>query len=445
MTLPAFTGTPLFLALGGLALLVAFGADAIAARWRIPDALWLIALGVLAGPVLGLISASSVLVVAPVVGTAVLVIILFDAGLDMQGSIIRPLLASAVAFACLTYLVSVVVVSLLAYLYLFPGDFALSMFFGLALGATSGAVAIPVANRMGLLPALRGFVHLDAAIEDALAIIFATILLLALTPNGNFSALDLALALTLPIPVGIAIGVVSGVVWLFTLSRWQSRSYAALATLGYVLLTYGVAKLFFGSGILAALLAGIVIANAPTLRRYLRSIRPVELRASVRAVQTELAFLFRALFLFFIGTLVVLANPGLVPLIVVAVLSIVLLGLRYGVARGLARAHRLETTWTPALGGVGGRGLTSAVLLVLPVSVIAGARGLFLPGVLLIVGTDVVMTLWVLLVAREAPARSRGAEPSPGSGMAAAQPVLEGLAREDELPDRGTGPPSTGS
>ncbi len=430
------TGTELFLLVAGVALLLAVGGDVVARRYRVPDVLWLVALGVVAGPVLGLVPASTVLLVAPAVGTAVLVIIVFDAGLDLEGKILRPLLASAVVFAVVTYVAGVVIVTVLADAFLFPGDLPLSLFFGAALGASSGAVAIPVANRMGLLPSLRGFVHLDAAIEDALAIVFAGILLLILTPSGTFSTGDLAVAITLPIPVGIAVGVVGGVVWLLTLGRWQDRPFAALATLGYVLLVYGVTKLLLGSGIVAALVVGIVIANAAGVRRLVRWVGASGIHPSVRTVQTEVAFLFRALFLLFMGCLVVLANPGWVAIAVIVGLSVGLLALRFAVARALSQVHRVDLDWASTLGGVGGRGLTSAVVLILPISVIPGAQGLFLPGVLLIVGTDLAMTAWVYAVSR----RGGGpTAPGPGGDLAKVQPILEGLAREDGGPARGPG------
>ncbi|EQD41366.1 sodium/hydrogen exchanger, partial [mine drainage metagenome] len=143
----ALSGTPLFLLLTGLALLIAVGADAIGRRTRIPDLLWLILFGLVVGPILGLITRSAILVVAPIVGTAVLIVILFDAGLDMRSDLIGSLLPSVVAFAVITYLASVAILTVVADAVLFPGDPLLSLLFGSALGATSGAVTIPIANR----------------------------------------------------------------------------------------------------------------------------------------------------------------------------------------------------------------------------------------------------------------------------------------------------------
>jgi NhaP-type Na+/H+ or K+/H+ antiporter len=431
MTLLHLASLPLALLLVGLALLLGFGADYLAERFRIPDALWLMALGVLVGPILGLITSSEVLVVAPILGTAVLVIILFDAGLDMRSHLIRPFLGSTVAFAVVTFVLSATMMFAAGYWLLFPGHADLALYFGAALGATSGAIAIPIATRMGLAPPLRGFIHLEASIEDTLAIISATFILLVVTPGGDLSRLDLVLALSLPVPVGIVVGFLGAVGWLLLFSRWQERQYAALATLGYVLVVYGVAVLFGGSGIFAALILGIVIANSFALRRFLPWIQPFEMIQSVRAVQTEVAFLLRALFLFLLGTLVVLVSPGLVPLLAIVVLSVAVLGVRYFTAEALAAVHRLPSTWSASLGGLGGRGLTTAVLLVLPLGIIPGAVHLFLPGVILVFGTDIAMTVWLAILGRRVPTSG----PQPGAELyapvAAQLPLLEQLAMED--------------
>jgi len=374
-----------------------------------------------------------VLVVAPILGTAVLVIILFDAGLDMRSHLIRPFLGSTVAFAVVTFGLSATLMFAAGYWLLFPGHADLALYFGAALGATSGAITIPLANRMGLAPPLRGFIHLESAIEDTLAIISATFILLVVTPGGDLSSLDLLLALTLPVPVGIVVGILGAIVWLFLFSRWQARQYAALATLGYVLLVFGIAVLFGGSGVFASLVLGIVIANSYALRRFRPWIQPFEMIQSVRAVQTEVAFLLRALFLFLLGTLVMLVSPGLVPVVAIVTLSVAVLGVRYFTAEALAAAHRLPSAWTSSLGGLGGRGLTSAVLLVLPLGIIPGAVHLFLPGVLLVFGTDIAMTVWLASLGR----RGSSSGPEPGAELyapvAAVLPLLEQLATEDTV------------
>ncbi len=424
MSALALAGTSLFLLLAGLALLIAVGADAVAERFRVPDLLWLILFGIVVGPILGWIGRSTILGVAPIVGIAVLVIILFDAGLDLRTDLLRPLLASAVAFAVVCYIASVVVLTVVSDAYLFPNDLLLCVLFAAALGATSGAVTIPIANRLGLAPALRGFVHLDAALEDALAIVFTSVVLLLVAPGSRSSTLEIALVLSLPIPVGIAVGIAGGIAWLLTISRWQRRDYASLATLGYVFAVYAIAESLHGSGVLAALLVGITIANAPVLQRFARWIRVVDVHASVRGVQTDVAFMLRALFLFFLGAIVELHDPGSLALLVVVILSFVLLAIRFGVARFLAVRHRVEFAWTSTIGGIGGRGLTSAVLLLLPLGVVAGADRLFLPGLLLIVGTDVVMTLWTIA----SPPPKRSPTGVPPAGRAPYEPALEQYA-----------------
>ncbi len=112
-------------------------------------------------------------------------------------------------------------------------------------------------------------------------------------------------------------------------------------------------------------------------------------------------------------------------------MPILVLGVRYFTAEALAAARRLPSTWTASLGGLGGRGLTSAVLLVIPLGIIPGAVHLFLPGVILVFGTEIAMTIWLASLGRRVPTSG----PQPGvelyAPVAAQLPLLEQLAQED--------------
>jgi Kef-type K+ transport system membrane component KefB len=79
MTLLVFDSTTVDLMLLGVVLLISFASDLLTERFRFPDVLWLIALGFAAGPLFHLIPPGPILTLAPLVGTAALVIILYDA------------------------------------------------------------------------------------------------------------------------------------------------------------------------------------------------------------------------------------------------------------------------------------------------------------------------------------------------------------------------------
>jgi Na+:H+ antiporter len=427
MVLLELSGTNLLVALLGITLLVGFGADWLASRFRVPDVLWLIALGLLAGPILGLISSTSLLLVAPLLGTAALILILFDAGIDLQLSLIRPLAGSAVLFAITSYAVSTAVIFAVSYLVLFPGHPILSLLFGAALGCTSGAVIIPLANRLGLAEGLRSLLHLDAAIEDAVAIIAVTTILLLIAPSSPNLALTVTASLILPLPVGVAVGFGAGLVWLLFLYGWQNRPFAALATLGFLFSVYAIAEALGGSGILAAIVFGGVLGNEPIFRRFLRRSRSFRISSGLRSVELEIAFVLRAFFLFLIGTLVVLSVPALGAGVALLALTVVLLGLRRGIFPWVTNARNVPRQWANSVAGLYGRGLTSAVLLIVAFQTVPASAALLLPALLLIVGTNVAMTVWLSVTP---PAPSVG-ELDAERRWAEVAPLLLTLAEED--------------
>jgi potassium/hydrogen antiporter len=387
------TGTSLIVLLLGLTLLVGFGADWLANRFRVPDVLWLIGLGILAGPILGLIGPSSLLVIAPVLGVTALILILFDAGIDLRLSQVRPLARSAILFAFAAYVVSTAVLFVVAYGLLFPNHPILSLLFAASLGCTSGAVIIPLATRLGLTAGLRSLLHLDAAVEDAVAVVTVTTILALTVPTASSLAINLTISLVLPLPVGIAIGFAGGVIWLFFLYEWQDRPFAALATLGFLFVVYGVAEVLGGSGILAALVFGGVLGNEELVRRSLRRTRPFTVARDLRKVEVEIAFVLRTFFLFLIGVIVLLSNPGIVVGATMVGLVGGLLLVRRAIFPATTDPAVVPRSWSDPMTAFYGRGLTSAVLLIFSLEYSSAVTRLFLPALLLIVGTNVAMTV----------------------------------------------------
>ncbi|MGI0133073.1 MAG: cation:proton antiporter [Thermoplasmata archaeon] len=396
MTLLSLSGTSLLVLLLGMTLLVGFGAHWLFRRFRVPDVLWLIALGVVAGPLFGLLAPSTLLGIAPLLGTTALVLILFDAGLDLRVALVRPLVGSALIFAVTTYVAATVIIFAVSDLVLVPGHVVLSLLFATALGPTSGAVVIPLANALGLEPGLRSVVQLDSAVEDAISIVVVTTLLTLVTStSSSLLALNLTTALILPLPVGILVGLAAGLVWFLFLYEWQDLPFAALATLGFLFVVYAITEALGGSGIFMAIVFGVMIGNAGMFRRFLRRWRPFHISEDLRKVEVELAFVLRAFFLFLVGALVTLVAPTLVTAIVIVALVVALYYVRRLTFRAVTNPRKIPVSWGPPVAALYGRGLTSAVLLILGAETFPEIARLFLPAILIIVGTNVVMTVGI--------------------------------------------------
>ncbi|EQD50485.1 Cation/H+ exchanger, partial [mine drainage metagenome] len=269
MTFLVFASTTVDLLLLGAVLLISFASDLLTERFRFPDVLWLIALGFLAGPLFHLIPPGPILTLAPLVGTAALVIILYDAGLDMNARLVRPFAGSAVLFALSGWAIAFGLLFGVSLWLFAPGQVDLSLIFAVALACTSGAVIIPIASRLIEEPRLRAYVHLDGAIEDTLSIVGLSVVLTVLATVPVQFGNSVALSVLLPLPVALGIGLVGAFLAHQFLDRWQDRPFALIALLGILFVVYAVAEAVGGTGIFAVLVLGIFIANEYRFRNYL--------------------------------------------------------------------------------------------------------------------------------------------------------------------------------
>lgn len=394
----------------GATVLLAFASDALSQRFRIPDVLWLILFGLLAGPVFHLVQPGQVAELGAILGTVALVIILYDAGIDFNPKEARAAGSAGVLLGVGSYALGVAILFVVG-LYAFAGgNVEIAVFFALCLAGVSGAVVLPIARRMGFTPVVRDTLHLDMAIEDTLSVLAVTVLLsVVLTQNPSWTSV--VPEVLLPLPVAIAFGVLGGFVAIEFLSRWQRRTYAGLATMGLLFVVYGATEVVGGSGVMAALIMGVVLGNDAFFRRWLPRTSgggDFAFDPAVRQVHNEIAFVLRAIFLVILGILVPFQPLGIIAAVaVVALPFLLLLARRWFLAR-LERKKLLEGGNARRLSTLYGRGLTNAVLLILAIEAVPAIQSILLPAFLIIIGTDVVMTVLVFLEP-ESPA-SEGSE-----------------------------------
>ncbi len=363
-------GTSILLFAAGAALLLGFVADVLARRFGLPDVLWLLLLGILIGPVAGIISFSEVVTFAPYLGVATLSLILFDAGMDMRRHTINERSLHAVLLAIASVVVTMTVVFPLAYYFVTDKNAMLSLVFAAAMSATSSGVVVTVASRLSITLQARSLVHLTTAVEDAAAILIVTSLLLFLLPAGSspmgfgqpifFAALNL--------PLGILGGILAGLLWVEISAKLQSTPYFPMATIGFLFFVVGVVDYFDGAGIIAALVMGIVVGNASSIRKWLGWKGYFVMSQRVRQFGGEIAFLTRAFFLFAMGLLVIISQQYLFFFLVGAIAGVAILLVRTVCVWLFIDSAELPHRFLLPISAMSARGLTSAVLILLPVS-----------------------------------------------------------------------------
>lgn len=306
MNLTAFFGF-----LGGL-LVLAFAANRLFRRTRLPDVIVLMTTGLLLGPVLGWVDASRFEGATHIFGTLALILILFEGGLELN---IREslhhfpggLLLGVVAYAVTLGLVTLVVWWSMR---LAPTS---ALLFGAVLACTSSAIVLPVLQQLEVREPVKVTLLLEASLSDVLGALTVG-LLLELPARGGLLAGGFLRGLLSEIGISLLLAVTAGVLWSRVLRVLSEQRFWHVLTFSVVLLLYAASEGLNGNGLIASLGFGLTLANFPGIdRRMVEATFGLEAPAAehhhqILTFHSELAFLVRTFFFVLLGLVVKLAG-----------------------------------------------------------------------------------------------------------------------------------------
>jgi cell volume regulation protein A len=301
-------------------------------------------------------------------GTAALVLILFDGGLNTPLSSLRAVVWPAAALATAGVAVTAALAAVAAWLLGFPWQ--ASLLLGAVVSSTDAAAVFSVLRHAGIHLRRRvGLVlEMESGMNDPMAVILTIGLTEALV-GGDRSPLRLLWLVVLQMAVGGAVGLAFG--WLGRRALPRLHLAAAglypVVTLAIAFSAFGAAAILGGSGFLAVYVAAVAIGNAA-----------MPYQAGVRRVHDSIAWLSQVGMFLLLGLLVFpsqlrsVALPGLG-------LGLVLALLARPVAVALCLApFRFAPREVLYVGWVGLRGAVPVILATFPVLARApGAERIF--------------------------------------------------------------------
>lgn len=244
---------------GGVVLLVSIVATRVATIVGLPSLLLFLAVGIAIGEDgLGLRFDDAQL--AQTLGTAALGVILVEGGLTTRFSDIRKVLAPAGVLATLGVGISTALTAAGAH-FLLGLDWQLALLLGATVSSTDAAAVFSVLRVVPLPRRLAGLLEAESGFNDAPAIIL--VLVFSATPltlaPGNIAA-----SLVYQLSVGIAIGLACGFAGAIALRRiaLPASGLYPLATFSLGMVAFAAGGAVNASGIIAAYLAGVVLANS---------------------------------------------------------------------------------------------------------------------------------------------------------------------------------------
>ena len=357
----------LALILGGSIIVIGFLGNYLFERTGFPDMLWLIVLGLLLGPMTGLVDASSIMGLAPYLAALALVFILFDGGMAMNIYRVFSESPRAMILAGAGFAMSVTATTLFMMYIVIPDKPLLySLLFGTILGGSSSIAVISLASRIKVSEKCSTILSIESAITDILCIVFSLAVIEIILKGTAVDLTTIGQSIASRFSIGIVLGVIFGIIWLSVLKRIAKASYAYMLTLAVVLLAYAFSEFLGGSGSLCCLLFGIMLGNEKEIYKILKMERPpnIAVDAGLKRFESEVAFLLRTFFFVYIGLIVTIGN--IITVITGVILSLILLLVRFG-AVSFATVHSDELKKErPIMGVVLTRGLAAAVLATLP-------------------------------------------------------------------------------
>jgi cell volume regulation protein A len=361
------------LTIAGVFLIGVLG-EMVFERTQIPDAVWLVGVGVLLGPVSGLLAHDVLRHIAPFFAALTLIVILFDGGRRLSGSALGRSALPAIGLALATFVLSSVTVALVAQAAAaagwLPGPWTLehSILLGATLGGSSSVVVMPSMLLARVESRTAAVVSLESAITDVLCVVGAgTMTQLLLHASG--SAPPLAVVAR-TFAIGLGAGAAAGAMWMLMLRLIRGSRHAFPLTLSGLLILYVVVDRTGGSAALAVLTFAVLVGNAASILKIARL--PVEpmIEAESHDFYSQLVFIVKSFFFTFIGAM--LGPPwGLATLGVVIGLG--LLPLRLPGAWLAAWSMKLTREERGVVTVAVPRGLAAGVLATLPAA--AGVPG----------------------------------------------------------------------
>ncbi len=345
----------------GVVIFLGVAGEAFFKKTGIPDVAFLMILGVIIGPVFGLIQPEAVIQVVPYFAALALIIIMFDGGLNLDIKHVIKTAHFSVTLAVLGFVLSVVMISIAAH-------FALgwawldSILLASIVGGSSSAIVFGLVRNIKISEETKSMLSFESALTDILATIVAFILFEAVLA-GHFDIQTLQETIGRAVVVGLVLGFGVGIPWMYVSTKLGNAQHAYMLTLGVLFVLFFLANSFGESGALTALVFGLMLGNKNHLAKILRFKLPrIELDDPTH---NQLTFLVRSFFFVFVG---LMASFGQIEYLIFGVLMTIAVYFGRILVGKITLTKRFSLLDRAVTNSMIPRGLAAAVLATYPIT-----------------------------------------------------------------------------
>ncbi|MGF1585243.1 MAG: cation:proton antiporter [Bacteroidales bacterium] len=295
----------------GLLIFFAHLSNELFNKTKIPNVLLLLLIGIILGPVTGIVHISFFGEVGRIFTTITLIIILFESGISLKFSELRQSIGPATFITLFNFIGSAAIVTVLAHL-LGGIDWISSLYMGSVVGGISSAVVIPMVRQLSIGEESKVILYLESVLSDVLCLVVALALLEGMQEGvinigGVFSNMWKSFLFA-----GV-FGILGGTFWSVLLKNVRSIKNSMFTTLAFVFILYGFVESMGFNGGIATLMFGIMLGNSEAINdnkifRRVFIIQTTNLTDHERNFFGEIVFIVQTYFFVFIGISIQFGN-----------------------------------------------------------------------------------------------------------------------------------------
>ncbi|MFP4116225.1 MAG: cation:proton antiporter [Candidatus Aenigmatarchaeota archaeon] len=393
---------------------IGFISNYIFHKTKVPDILFLLLLGVLLGPVLGIFDRQLFLDATPYVSALALLMILFDGGINLKIDKVLRKVPRGTLLAILGFILSTLAVSGTSFMVFEELGVMKSLLLGSIVGGVSSAIVIPVVSELDKF-GKESMLTLDveSVITDPLCIIVALVIMDMMTGGVSGTEVTTAKGLSRVVStfsVSIVVGLVFGFIWLEVLRYIRGKDFHYMLTISFLFFVYASTQVLGGHGAIASFVVGLVLGNAKKISKMLELDKKYfGLTEKTKEFQDQISFFIKTFFFVILGIIITFENPIL--FLYGGILTLIILLTRYIAVEVVSIGSDFGTLQKGIMTFMSPRGLAAAVLASAP-AVEYGIPGTeIFPEIVfsVILGTSVATTIGTVYVEH----RIKSGPPSP--------------------------------
>lgn len=308
-------------------------------RTRIPDVVWLLFFGLLLGPAFHLLDAAPFKTLSPLMSVLALIVILFDAGINVDVREVMKTMDKAFTLCLTTFTLTLILVGIALHV-MMKGSLSLlqAMLFASMVGGTSTVSVLSILTNLERMVNMNGakvILMMESVISDPLCIIIS-MTLIKMTMMIGGSPVDAAFRILFTFSASTLIGFGAGIIWAKVLHLLRGRALTYVMTVAALLPLYVASETFIGpgGGPVSALAFGLAITNFNYIFRKLGLEERVWIdKFHLREFHEEITFFIRSFFFVFIGLIsrptIGYFTSGLILVLLLALIRLLAVGIIY--------------------------------------------------------------------------------------------------------------------